>query len=166
TKPFGSLRKALKVRLREVLQHARAQHGGPVCIVAHSLGTIIALSALDDWARDEDGPWVDLVTLGSPFDALVRLFPHLYGRARKRGGWTLPAVRRWLNLYRAGDPIGRRLDFAWAGDPPPDLPENEAVGNGGHLDYFNDTAIAARLARWLRPAHPPAAPSATEGTPA
>ena len=148
---FGTLRQALAIRLREVLLFAHRRHGGTVAVVGHSLGSIIALSALDGWPSEVDELRVDLVTMGSPFSTLETLFPHVYGRRRTQGGWQLPCVRRWLNLYRAGDPIGRKLAFTSALDVPSSRPKNELIGNGGHLNYFGDDEVASRIVSWLSP---------------
>jgi len=60
----------------------------------------------------------------------------------------LPCVRRWLNLYRAADLLGRHLGGA-AMTNEQFLLENELLGSGGHTGYFNDTRVAARILRWL-----------------
>jgi len=129
---FGSLDQALVVRLRELLHFVHARHGVPVVVVGHSLGSIIALSALDDWQPEQEVPWIYLITMGNPLTLLMKFFPHLYGQDRSRGGWNLHCVCRWLNLYRAGDPIGRKLSFFKA-SANTKSPEGVRKGSGTHL---------------------------------
>jgi hypothetical protein len=148
---------------------------GPVAVVGHSLGAVIAISALDRWDGTFDGTEpgdpleVDLVTLGSPLPLLAKTFPHLYGTKRPDGGCVvLPTVRSWLNLYRAADIIGR------ASDPQmierilranPDLATRlgeENISNGGHSGYFADDRVATTLVQWLFTA-PPSPPSGKVG---
>ena len=148
---------------------ARAGRAVPVAVVGHSLGSVIALSALEGWdgALDGGGPdgrlEVDLVTLGSPLGALAEGFPHLYGTGRPDGGRVaLPTVRSWLNLYRGADIIGRDLDremterFERANPGLAARFRQENVSNGGHGGYFADDRVATTLIEWLftAPARP------------
>lgn len=64
--------------------------------------------------------------------------------------WSLPLVRRWFNVYRAADLVGRELDFAAIERVNPELSaQNENPSNGGHDGYFADILIAKCLLRWL-----------------
>jgi alpha-beta hydrolase superfamily lysophospholipase len=99
----------LRARLRALIELAGRRHRGPLRVVAHSLGSIIALSALDDWQGP--GAVVELTTIGSPLMLLARRLPCEYGAARlDRGHRRMPAVVRWRNYYFDQDLIGRRLD--------------------------------------------------------
>jgi hypothetical protein len=112
------------------------------------------MTALKEPLVGSDGKEVtiDLITLGSPLRLLRDRFPHVYGDARW-SKWKLPGVKRWLNLYRAGDPIGRDLGVA-------DI-EEANIKNGGHSRYFEDHDVAVFLVNWLYPslAVTPAAPA-------
>ena len=118
-----SLHEVLRVRLRALIELAGRRHGEPVRVVAHSLGTIIALSALDDWPGAGAGTAVDLTTIGSPLMLLAERLPCQYGAARQDGGHRhLPAVVRWRNYYLDQDMIGRRIDPRGGPGPTPRVP--------------------------------------------
>jgi hypothetical protein len=189
-----ALSQRLARRLRQIIWYAHRHPGGgspgergadvsgvdragPVAVVGHSLGSVIALSALDGWDGTLDGGEaggrleVDLVTLGSPLVPLARSFPHLYGTGRPDGGCVvLPTVRSWLNLYRGADIIGRDFD--------PELIERmlranpglairlgqENVSNGGHGGYFADDRVATTLIQWLFTAPASSAPGKVGGS--
>ena len=138
------LERQLAVRLRAVIQYAYDQKIGPVAVVGHSLGAIIAMTALKEPLKGSDGKamTIDLVTMGSPLRMLRERFPQIYGDARW-SKWKFPGVRRWLNLYRAGDPIGRDLGVSAIDDVN--------IKNGGHSFYFEDHDVAVFLVNWLYP---------------
>jgi hypothetical protein len=160
----GSLHDILVSRLRAVVQFAWQQHGSHVVVVSHSMGSLVALSALEGWhgqagAQDRNAtnspagtgrkPEVELVTMGIPLGLMSQVIPSL--SALHRGAQNapdLPCVRRWLNLYRAADVLGRHVDGA-AFSSVQLLLENELLGSGGHTGYFHDTRVAARILRWL-----------------
>jgi hypothetical protein len=184
---FPTLSQRLGMRLRQIIWYAHRHPGGdppgertadgsrtgpagPVAVVGHSLGAVIALSALERWDGTLTGCEaggqleVNLVTLGSPLVALARAFPHLYGTCRPDGGcMVLPTVRSWLNLYRAADIIGRDLDTEITERmlrANPGLTERlrqKNVSNGGHSGYFADDRVATMLIQWLFT--PPASPT-------
>ncbi|WP_165250458.1 alpha/beta hydrolase [Paludisphaera soli] len=141
----------LQARLRALIELAARRHGGPVQVVAHSLGSIVAVSALDDWegpGGEGAAPIVDLTTMGSPLMMLAARLPNEFGAGRADGGRrAMPAVSRWRNFYYYQDAIGRSLDpeAAPKGPPPeflPDLP----LGDGTHTDYFADPRFARAFA--------------------
>src|SRR5271157_3139817 len=125
----GALDEVLRHRLRGLIRLASERHGGPVLLVAHSLGSVIALTALDGWAEETGAagesppPPVDLVTMGSPLAMVAQAYPHLFGQERSGGrGWRLRAARSWANLYTSLDGVGRRLADTAPGPregPPP-----------------------------------------------
>ncbi len=135
---------------------------GPLAVVGHSLGSVIALSALDGWDGTFDGREaggrleVDLVTLGSPLVPLAKSFPHLYGTSRPDSGClVLPTVRSWLNLYRGADIIGQDFDpemikrILRANPGLAKRLEQRNISNGGHGGYFADDRVATALVQWL-----------------
>jgi hypothetical protein len=162
-----------------------------VVIVAHSQGTVITADLLrflraqpGRWPFDEHAP-VYLLTMGCPLRQLYGLrFPHLYGWARYRlpqpstpltqREMPIPDTRQplphelgvalWVNAYRSGDYVGRRL---WIRDDDParwnpatreggevtsDAPGQTGVdvskatriefciASGAHTHYFDETA--------------------------
>jgi hypothetical protein len=157
------LEQQLAERLRAVIRYAYDQKSGPVAVVGHSLGSIIAMTALKEPLMGSDGQEVtiDLVMMGSPLRMLRERFSYHYGDAQW-SEWKFPGVRRWLNLYRAGDPIGRDLSI-------PGVDEVN-IANGGHSRYFEDPDVAAFLVNWLYPgltmtARPPAGTPPGSGEP-
>jgi hypothetical protein len=166
---FKALAPRLDNRLRALIRHAHDLHGGPVAVVGHSLGSIIALSALRGPTEGGGDPGaeavlggveIDLVTMGSPSPLLTATFPHLLDTAGPGGPRGLMrGVRRWLNIYRSADLVGREIDFgrlfAAVGIPC----ENKNIANGGHAGYFEDDKVANYLVGWLYKL-----PAGTDGT--
>lgn len=162
-----------------------------VVIVAHSQGTVISADLLrflrahpGRWPFDADTP-VYLLTMGCPLRQLYGLrFPHLYAWSRYRleqseapldkRETAIPSTRQplpdelgvalWVNAYRSGDYVGRRL---WIRDDDParwdpagatgDAIASDApgpagadvrhahriefcLGPGAHTHYFDQTA--------------------------
>lgn len=74
--------------VRRVVQHLEEERGQPICVISHSMGTVVALEAILQWDGDVD----TLVTLGSPL-----------GWEYLRGWLGVPAypanLRHWFNLY-------------------------------------------------------------------
>ena len=112
-----------------------------IYIVAHSEGTVIAflglLCALS-WVPDgpHQGPqplWIKQVrgfmTIGSPINKHVLLWPELFAGLTPPKGLTLSQPIQWRNYYDYGDPIGFRLDATrhWLTDNQwlKDLPEGK-----------------------------------------
>ncbi len=84
---------------------AAAQHGSPLVVVSHSMGTVIAYDCLK---RVPDCPQVDaLVTLGSPLgidEVQDKLHP---GWTREDGFPTAKVAGRWVNVYDPIDIVSR-----------------------------------------------------------
>jgi len=84
-----------------------------IYIVAHSEGTVVALLGLLQAFRAEEQPcWTRKVrgfmTLGSPIDKHLALWPELFGDGPPSQGLTKPI--EWRNYYDFGDPVGFDLD--------------------------------------------------------
>lgn len=90
---------ARRLAAREAVASAVAAASGPVAVVAHSLGSVVAYEAL--WAHPELA--VDrLITLGSPLGMPAVVFDRLEPAPGPRGGRP-PGVRQWVNLADVGD---------------------------------------------------------------
>lgn len=162
-----------------------------VVIVSHSQGTVISADLLrylraqpGRWPFDADTP-IYFLTLGCPLRQLYGLrFPHLYGWSRYQLAQSetplderetaIPQTRQplpnglgvalWVNAYRSGDYVGRRLwvrdddptrwdaatpaGNAIASDAPGSLGADVrhaqriefCIGPGAHTHYFDQTA--------------------------
>jgi pimeloyl-ACP methyl ester carboxylesterase len=88
----------LDERIRQRL-HA-ALGGGPAVVVAHSLGTVVALETL----HDHPAGTPLLVTLGSPLSMRTVVWPRL----RPQPPSTPEGVLRWLNFWDRDDVIAVR----------------------------------------------------------
>jgi len=96
----------------------RARDATNVWIVAHSLGSVIALDSLlnrPEWTKQHD---VVLITCGSPIRRLfVRFFPGLFFPCDLSAASGMVAQRvkqfRWINIYRTFDYIGKRLGLGY-----------------------------------------------------
>lgn len=87
----GETREAI---LGRVIERLEAERGRPLCVISHSMGTIVALDAILRWHGEVD----TLVTLGAPLG-----WEYL---KEQLGRPAYPAnVRRWFNLYDRLDSV-------------------------------------------------------------
>jgi pimeloyl-ACP methyl ester carboxylesterase len=146
-------------RYQAVLAHLRTQGYAHVVIMAHSQGSVLSLATLlgdpDRTPRVTPSPpdaiptTITLLTYGCPAtQTYARRFPTQF-TSWPAGG---PSIARWLNVYRAGDYVGRNIVAPDDYDPrdtnPPDDtgPANRqerCLGPGHHTGYFTDE-------RWRR----------------
>jgi hypothetical protein len=118
--------------------HKTSEHA-EIYVVAHSEGTVVAFLALLKAFRETELPaWAGqvrgLMTLGSPIDKHLVLWPELFGEAPPA---HLPKKKiEWRNYYDHGDPIGFALDNAraWL-----DLPRVDDRGTRTWDGVFNFT---------------------------
>jgi len=111
-------------------------------LVAHSLGTMIAIDLLRSAPLQFGSSEVHIVTMGSPYSLIFNYyFPHMFPELRSQ---DFPAVSGIVNIYRTNDFVGTNLTLS-AGfiRDCPKLPR-------GHADYFSDPDVAAEWAS-LRP---------------
>lgn len=96
---------------------------GPGVVVAHSLGTVVAVDTL---RLNPDRRVAMLVTVGSPLGmrAVQSRLRHPNATAGALPG--PPSVGRWVNIYDPGDPVAAAggLSRVWA------MVEDYTVGNG------------------------------------
>jgi len=168
-------------RYVSLLEHVAAQGYDRIVIVAHSQGTVISTELLrylqfraeqkvdtrvtELWAALNKSRLL-LLTAGCPLRQLYAArFPHLYAWVTAQdanGGGPSAAqvgVDRWVNLYTAGDYVGRWLwgpddkSYAQVSVPPAwcATAEHEAcLGLGAHTHYFDlDQAHVARWIDWM-----------------
>lgn len=149
-KPRRVRARRMGFRFRQVLS-ALEQRGGSspkLTIIAHSQGSILAI---DELARRKEEPRfprfeeICLVTMGSPFFHVYqhyfpRDYPPLDDAKRWKGMQRTRRFRKWLNIYREDDFVGRA-------SPNPDTswPRDIAVGTGGHADYWSDEQVLDTL---------------------
>ncbi|SOD92665.1 hypothetical protein [Spirosoma fluviale] len=128
-------------------------------LVAHSEGTVIAFLGLLQALREPtSSPWINNVrgfmTLGSPLDKHMILWPELFESKMPAPKITLSKKIEWRNYYDRGDPIGFELndtrdwlnhrgfehlfnfkeehDFGFIRYPFP---------GKAHVDYWDDNAV-------------------------
>ncbi|MEO1035890.1 MAG: hypothetical protein AAFX44_10055 [Pseudomonadota bacterium] len=147
----------------DALDGLAAEGFAEITLVAHSLGSVIALEALNEWApANGERARVSLVTCGSPLRRLLApLLPDRFvdpitaHRALSRSG--LIQFGGWLNLYRAFDYVGKRV---FPRKPIDDQTSPPAVDQQlapwitppfGHANYWGDArfldVIVERLLR-------------------
>jgi hypothetical protein len=151
--PESPNRVKLGNQLLALLCGMERKHGASILVVSHSLGSIIALSALEDLAPPKGrlNDTLDLITMGSPLGMLSVLYPFDYGAHRLHSGrWDLPIAKTWKNYHRGADMVGRDLGrFAHSTTTPPGDVQDELLGGGGHADYFGDARLATRICALL-----------------
>jgi hypothetical protein len=102
----------LHVALRETLENNRAQARSEVVVVAHSLGSVIAVDHLRCFPEEFPSAPITLVTMGSPLKRIIGpFFPSTYGAPLQVRAEIVRRhpIFRWLNVYRPFDPIGASL---------------------------------------------------------
>lgn len=114
---FSQVREAIVQKFTWVMSAIRAKYpGAEIHVIAHSEGTVVSflglLEACDNPAKH---PWINqvrgFVTLGSPIDKHLILWPGLFDR-HKGPDRNARARIRWANYVDYGDPIGFDLDTA------------------------------------------------------
>lgn len=128
-----------------------------IYLVAHSEGTVVALLGLLQAFREQQPPaWTEkvrgLMTLGSPLDKHLALWPELFGEGPPAR--DLKPRIEWRNYYDFGDPVGFALDDIrdwigknrWGGvfhfDEPDDIGFTRYPFPGkAHVDYWTDEEV-------------------------
>jgi len=155
---FATNRIDILQRFQDIMQDAHtACPGAEIYVVAHSEGTVVSLLAflkafreptLPDWANSVKG----FMTLGSPIDKHLVLWPELFGDHEPVHA---PGQRiQWRNYYDHGDPIGFALDDvrAWMElhkwETVFEFPAENDHGfsrypfpGKAHVDYWTDNAV-------------------------
>lgn len=130
-----SFRAQLRKRLLALIDDVTAREPslGKLVIVAHSLGTMVALDALREPRRP--GPPVHLVLMGSPYTTVFQhYFPHMFAPI---GPHDPAGAASITNIYRANEYVG-----AWLDDPERTA-RQIAQGADGHFGYFSDRRVLA-----------------------
>jgi hypothetical protein len=151
-------RKILDTFAQTMDQVSRVNPEADLFVIAHSEGTVISLLGLLEAGCQPDPPkWFRRVrgfmTLGSPIDKHLMLWPGLFPAARP----TEPGQERriqWRNYYDKGDPIGFELDGTrrWleanGWDQVFSFTEADDFGfvrypfpGKAHVDYWNDREV-------------------------
>lgn len=120
---------------------------GPTVVVAHSLGSVVAMEAL----HETTVPVPLLVTIGSPLGTRAVVWPHL----RPQPPTTPEPVERWLNFWDRDDVVVSRSSLA---DFKPNTrgvrPESRRVDSDGLLvhsavKYLAQPAVAGPVVEAL-----------------
>jgi hypothetical protein len=152
-----------------------------IYIVAHSEGTVVSfLGLLDAMCSAETPDWIRKVrgfmTIGSPIDKHLILWPELFGNYRAPKFEPRKPIE-WRNYYDKGDPIGFNLDtirkwlrgewgdfthkwsaFHFEDDCDFGFTRYPFPGKA-HNDYWTDDAVFGHFIRTVlneKPAPPPA----------
>jgi hypothetical protein len=175
---FAPIRTEIVGRFHEVLAAAAHRHpNAEIHVVAHSEGTVVSflglLEACDDPARH---PWIQRVrgymTLGSPIDKHLILWPSLFDKFKRPNPATTAQIR-WLNYVDYADPVGFDLDtarewiesrgyarvFQFAKEDDFEFQRYPVPGKA-HVDYWADSEVFDHFIR--RVIDPPAAPTPRE----
>ena len=156
-------RKRIQRRLEALIESVISRENvDRLVFVAHSQGTVITYDYLvnhddlirrtheaDDRLRNLQG--IDILTVGSPLTHLYRYYFDDYdrpfggqgGRARREERHLMSRVRTWTNMWRVDDPIGQHVDFY-------DTIENVGMPPGGHVNYWREPEVCARVWELVR----------------
>lgn len=174
---FRGVRELILAQFDKAMQAVYANDpDAGIYIIAHSEGTVVSflglLRALQDKADSGSAPlhpWLDnvkgFITLGSPIDKHLVLWPELWQEFDFRGKETGVTPVPWQNYYDFGDPVGFRLDTArsWLdniGCNCFDFPESRDFGftrsyfpGKAHVDYWNDTELFGHMIKTVIAPH-------------
>lgn len=150
---------------KQMEQAYQADPDAEIYIVAHSEGTVVALIGLLEAAHKYDGAkpeWLKrvrgLMTIGSPIDKHIELWPELFAGYEKATLKYHPAQEdkiEWRNYCDLGDPVGYELDeararvngvwrlkeiFNFTDDHDHDFTRYPLPGKA-HNDYWADDAV-------------------------
>jgi hypothetical protein len=153
----AGFRSILQNSLSELIDTVEASPDGcrTITIVAHSLGSVIAVDCLINsrcWRRTDS---VTLITMGSPIKRFFfRFFPAVFFPANSSSCAGAIASRlkdfRWINCYRPWDQIGTSLG----------LPARPGLNDKStkqfwrfitaHPNYWNDPTVRKALVEWVQ----------------
>jgi hypothetical protein len=141
---------AIRQRFRSVLQYVLEHGVSQILVVSHSQGTVIALDELahmDAALSKRMGTMrVRLVTMGSPISHLYQhYFPSTYPDWSSDTWQSLfSRLESWTNIFRRDDFVGTRIRI----DPKERVEiDNQAIGLGGHSNYWTDARVVRELRR-------------------
>jgi putative Mn2+ efflux pump MntP len=111
---FDTSRKTILEAFNKTMEEI-SKLNADVYIIAHSEGTVVSLLGLLEAGRRDPPPaWLKQVrgfmTIGSPIDKHLILWPTLFGELPPSGGYQPENKIQWRNYYDMGDPIGFDLD--------------------------------------------------------
>jgi hypothetical protein len=140
---FGSEGDAIKQRLRDALD---AAGDGPLIVIGHSLGSVVAYDVLRESGRARDIPL--LITIGCPLG--VEEIQDLVARPL-----LVPAgVRQWRNVADGWDFVALdktiRPEFAPADLTTDFLVDNASASHHGGLEYLASAPVTSAVAALLR----------------
>jgi hypothetical protein len=153
---------SIKQKVAGALDHLVADGFSEITLVAHSLGTVIAVEVLLNWTPQAGAqPRVRLITCGSPLRRLIApLLPNrrveprdVFSRLAKRDAFELVG---WQNFYRVLDPVGQRLfpgTIPASGDGPQPLDgllEPWSKAPYGHSNYWGDPRFLENILQTAR----------------
>jgi hypothetical protein len=114
---FDTSRTTILAAFRKTMEEVSAKFPrAEIHIIAHSEGTVVSLLGLLQAGRTQPPPaWLGRVrgfmTLGSPIDKHLILWPTLFGKDAPASGYECKPRIEWRNYYDRGDPIGFDLDL-------------------------------------------------------
>ncbi len=151
--------------------HAEFEDAEEIYIVAHSEGTVVALLGLLTAMCDPENRWISkvrgLMTIGSPIDKHLILWPELFGTFTNACNKPSRPIE-WHNYYDYGDPVGFELETArarftqgaWTGafNFPADHDHGFArypLPGKAHNDYWQDADVFDHFIQQVVESPPP-----------
>jgi hypothetical protein len=113
---FDEARETILTAFKTTMQEVSAAYqNADIHIIAHSEGTVVSLLGLLEAGRHDPPPkWLSQVagfmTIGSPIDKHLILWPSLFGHAPPSQNCNPGRPIEWRNYYDRGDPIGFNLN--------------------------------------------------------
>jgi hypothetical protein len=112
---FGSSRQTILGLFAKLMDKVHRRYpNADIYLVAHSEGSVVSFLGLLEAICRNNSDWIKSVrgfmTIGSPIDTHLLLWPELFKDYGKRPEVPVKAPIVWRNYYDRGDPIGDKLD--------------------------------------------------------
>lgn len=162
---FAPIRTSIVRRFTDAMAAVQAKYpDAEIFVVAHSEGTVVSFLGLLEADSDNNRhPWISqvrgFITLGSPIDKHLILWPRLFERYKEPSGLSGTTIR-WVNYVDYADPVGFNLDTArdwlrqrrylgparyqqlFAFDEKDDFSfRRYPIPGKAHVDYWTDPAV-------------------------
>ena len=160
----------IKKLAEQITANAQNHPDRQIVLVAHSLGTVVAMGSILRLAREKNKvieriKW--FYTFGSPLDLFTALFPHTLSlsveqsesNSRTRSNHGNKESMRWVNYVLANDIVASKLQLTRSSIGKLSItdqlvPETVLIGQGGllsaHTDYWTNRTMMMDISKSIK----------------